>query len=162
MRTIINKKAYDTSTAERLVEHRIFRAADEYRVWACSGCGNLSVDDVLDDVENLDLEDKFDCIIDVKAEIDFCFTPQRACCGNYSMCYPYELEVFIELYRKKTGEYFATCRFDSDLSGPDCSETAWEETYVAIKPLADDEVEEWVMQNLPAEDYESIFGEVPE
>lgn len=60
-------------------------------------------------------------------------------------------EVDYALYRKRTGEYFVHAEFSYmlDDGNPDY-----------IKPLSEDEANEWAQEHLNADVYESEFGEI--
>lgn len=69
--------------------------------------------------------------------------------------------VYETLYRKKTGEYF--------LHGEGGAMTTYAENVGDMRgwgeriiPMTYDEAREWAEQKLDADEYESIFGEVPE
>lgn len=61
-------------------------------------------------------------------------------------------DVDYALYRKRTGEYFVHAEYDRlDDGCPDY-----------IKPLTNDEANEWAQENLDVDVYEREFGEVSE
>lgn len=84
-------------------------------------------------------------------------------CGAYSYGSPTDFSYLSEaLYKKKTGEFF--------LYGEGGAQTKYAETISdnewcggeAITPLTEDEAKEWAEINLDADEFEDLFGEVPE
>lgn len=67
-----------------------------------------------------------------------------------------------DLYRKKTGEFFL-CAFGGANTRYAISEgNNWWHGGTHIIPMAPEEAREWAEEHLNADDYEALFGEVPE
>lgn len=80
----------------------------------------------------------------------------NGCCGNdFSRCSE-------ELYIKKTGEYFIYGE-----GGPmtqyahSCGQNEWSGGW-EIKPLTEAEAREWAEEKLDSDEYEEIFGAIPD
>lgn len=66
------------------------------------------------------------------------------------------------LYRKKTGEFFLHCEGGAGTYyGQDVATNARQQGEL-IDPLNYDEAKSWAEEHLTGDEYESIFGEVPE
>ena len=68
----------------------------------------------------------------------------------YSTWRTYRNDKWTELYLKKNGEFFLEYH------------TTWEGDESTITPLTDEEAREACMNNLDADEYEAIWGEVEE
>ena len=66
------------------------------------------------------------------------------------------------LYKKRTGEFFLHCEGGAATKyGEKVGTNAWESGEL-IDPLSYEEAMDWAEENLSGDEYEMIFGEVPE
>ena len=77
--------------------------------------------------------------------------------GNYSYVSPIDFNrVSDDLYKKKTGEFFLYEEYGITSQYDDWN--SWKK----IIPLTTEETKKWVEENLDADTYEELFGEVEE
>ena len=70
--------------------------------------------------------------------------------------------VYKSLYRKKNGEFFLHCEGGAGTQfAKKVGTNAWQQGEI-IEPMSYTEAMEWAEENLSGDEYEAIFGEVPE